>query len=434
MLNFKFPKINQVSLFSIQTILIRGFGVILTYLVTLFTTNFFAEDLVGKLNFSNNLLFVLGSICLLGSNQSIYQLSGKFGASNNIVSLRKLYSKFLIISSSIFLLLVVILKAVPRDFIMSIFDLEGFYSLLEKTIYFTFFYVLASLNFEMIRILKLIKISEFFRSVFRTVIFGVGLAIIYLIQLESKIVDVFLYSYLITALITTAIVLFSILRRPSIQHKNVNNIGLKEIFKISLPISATTICIMIMQGVDTIFIVKYLSFIELAYYSIAVKLTILISIVLTSINTVIAPEISKNYFQRNFMELRDVIYKSSKLNFILSLPFIIVFLAFPSMILSLFGETYVNARVPFIILTIGQLISTFCGSVGLILNMTDKHNHFVVILILALAISVILNFILVPKMGILGSAISNAVSLVFWNIAGLLIIYQKDKIITFFRF
>ena len=238
---------------------------------------------------------------------------------------------------------------------------------------------------------------------------------------------------MLTAVITTGIIYRKSIVQATSVSKSTQFVKTRDIIKVSLPMSLSAILMLSMQSVDSFFIVKYASFEKLAFYSIAMKITVLISIVLTSIGTIIAPEISRHYFSGNINLLKNTIFRSSQLNFILTAPIILIILFFPSWILNFFGGNYVEATDAFLILAVGPLVSTFCGSVGLYLNMTQKQNYFLILLIFALLLNTIFNFLLVPTHGIRGAAIASTVSLVFWNILGVILIYKKDKVVTFFR-
>ncbi|TPV34955.1 hypothetical protein FJ651_05355 [Paucihalobacter ruber] len=430
-MKFKLSNLDQFNFNSFQVIFIKGLGILITYILILFITNFFPEELVGEYNFANNILLIFGTICLFGANQSIYQLGSKILVDGNTANLKKLYIKYMLISFCIYLFILTLTFVIPESLYQKILGKENIYPLITKTVSFAFVYFLASLNFEMFRILNKIKASEIYRSIFRLVIFFIGVLIIYFLDYQSYLVEAFLTSFLLTSIVTT----YSVLKLLNQNSKNELDLSInyKKIIKVSLPMSISALFILLMQSIDSFFIIKYNSFKELAYYSTAIRITTLVSIVLTSINTIIAPEISENFFKKDFKKLREIIFKASKLNFLLSIPLLLCLLLFPNTILGFFGDNYTNAKIALIILCVGQIVNSFCGSVGLYLNMTGKQNELLLLLLLALILNIIFNVILVPKYGINGAAISSCISLAFWNILGLIFIYYKDKVVTSFR-
>ena len=56
---------------SFSVLIIRSFGVLLLFGFTLFITNFYSAENVGRYDFVRATLLVLGGISLMGTNQSI---------------------------------------------------------------------------------------------------------------------------------------------------------------------------------------------------------------------------------------------------------------------------------------------------------------------------------------------------------------------------
>ena len=183
-----------------------------------------------------------------------------------------------------------------------------------------------------------------------------------------------------------------------------------------------------MQSFDIIILEHYYGFKTVAHYGIAVKVSLIVGIVLSSINTLIAPKISTLYFKKEFDALKHLITKSALLNFLITTPIIVLIIIFSEFLLELFGEDYVLAKYALIFILLSQAFNAICGSVGTYLNMTGRQKIHQKILLIALVLNIILNLIFIPIYGMVGAAVSTGISLVFWNITGVIIIMKKDKI------
>jgi O-antigen/teichoic acid export membrane protein len=73
-------------------------------------------------------------------------------------------------------------------------------------------------------------------------------------------------------------------------------------------------------------------------------------------------------------------------------------------------------------LAIGQCVSASSGATNAFMNMTGKQVAFRNIICCAAIINILLNYFLIPLMGISGSALAAMSSTIFWNIASLLYI------------
>ena len=90
-------KIRDNSLFkqSLITLGLRVFGVATLFGFTLFITNYFSENIVGEYEIIRTFLLAIGSIVLLGTEQSILFYAGKYQALNNLSGLKKIYTKMI---------------------------------------------------------------------------------------------------------------------------------------------------------------------------------------------------------------------------------------------------------------------------------------------------------------------------------------------------
>ena len=82
----------------------------------------------------------------------------------------------------------------------------------------------------------------------------------------------------------------------------------------------------------------------------------------------------------------------------------------------MYGEDFIVGSRTLVIMVIGSAINVICGSVGYILMMTDRQRVYRNILLFAVVINLSLDFVLVPKYGILGAGIANAIGVVIWNL------------------
>ena len=95
---------------SFSVLIIRSFGVLLLFGLTMFLTNFYSAENVGRYDFVRSTIMVLGGLTLMGTNQSIIYYSGLLKARKSIESIRTIYFKMLRI---IFFLSLIFLRLQP---------------------------------------------------------------------------------------------------------------------------------------------------------------------------------------------------------------------------------------------------------------------------------------------------------------------------------
>ena len=423
--------LKEIAKKSLYVLLIRILGVSVLFGFTLFLTNFFPAEDVGRYDFVRSVLNIVGGIALLGTNQSIIYYSGILEAKNNLASIKPLYYKMLklIILSSLIILLSFNL-AFSEEFISMVFKKSDAYNLILKTFFALIFFTVTMLNIDTIRALQKTVISELFRNIFRYVPVLLGAILIYILEKTQLIVDVYLIGFLILCFMSTACT-FCLIKKKRFNKPPSFFFTYKEILLTSSPMAISAIAYFIMQGIDVLILTTYSSFESVAYYSVAVKLSTLTALSLLSVNIVVAPKIAEIYEKRKKNELQLLIKKSTRLIFVISMFLLSFIFLFSEHILHLFGPNYIVASTPLVILLSAQLYNSVSGPSAIYLNMTGKQRVLNWILIIGLLANIFLNLCLIPNYGMNGAAIATLVSLVLWNSMAAIYIYIKDSIKVF---
>ena len=191
----------------------------------------------------------------------------------------------------------------------------------------------------------------------------------------------------------------------------------KEWFSISLVLLLQGSFIVILNQTDIVMVGNFLGPEQAGTYSAAIKTAMLISIILQTVNTVVAPAFVALYYQDDLLGLQKVVATVTAWIFWPSLILGILFMTFSHAILGIFGTDFVAVDWELKILVLGRVLDAVCGSVGCLMVMTGHQNQSVIVFGIAAAINLILNAVLIPLFGSLGAAIATTVSLVMWNIA-----------------
>lgn len=402
------------------TLFLRIIGVLTLFGFTLFLTNNYSPEIVGNYELIRVFVLVISSISILGIDQSIYQFIGKLKAKNAFES--SLYSfyiqllKLLIVAS---LMVIVLFHLIPKKIILDFYSNDNLiYDYIEKSIYLLFFYSLTIVNTEFLRGLGLIHLSELFRNFLKFAPVILGSILLLYRSTPILIIDFYLYGFLLLSIISLLIVLnrIRLIQKSEESKKAIIKFSKREIIVKSYPMAISGLCIFLMLSIDSFLLKKYYSNSHVAFYSIAVKFFTILSLVIVAINVNVSPKIAEYYFSSNKKELTALLLKSKKIICLINwfTGFLLIF--FGKILLVCFGEDYIQAYTPMLILVIGQMIASLFGSVGVALNMIEKQKIFQRILILSTVINIVSNVILIPRYGMNGAAISFVISSLFWNI------------------
>lgn len=201
---------------------------------------------------------------------------------------------------------------------------------------------------------------------------------------------------------------------------------IKQIITISAPMFLTSVMGTVITQTDIIMLGMYSDIEQVGIYAVVVKLALLTTFVLSSINVISAPRFSESFHSGDMDKLKTIVKKSSKLIFFTTLPIVLFLLVFGKFTLGLFGEEFTIGYTAMVILLIGQFVNISVGSVGYLMNMTGYQKEYNYIIIASAIINIIINYILIPIYGTEGAAIASVVSLIFWNVISLT--YVKIKL------
>jgi O-antigen/teichoic acid export membrane protein len=85
-------------------------------------------------------------------------------------------------------------------------------------------------------------------------------------------------------------------------------------------------------------------------------------------------------------------------------------------LLGLFGPEFVAGYPALVVLVVGQVVNAATGSVGVVLGMTGHAGRLFVNAGLTAVLTVVLNILLIPQLGIVGSALATSISLATVNV------------------
>ncbi len=191
--------------------------------------------------------------------------------------------------------------------------------------------------------------------------------------------------------------------------------------------------ILIIGKVDSIMVGGMLGTGEVAIYTTAFYIAVLIELPKRAVAQIGMPIISRAFKNNNFEEIKTIYSKSSINNLIIgSLLFIGIWVNLDSLY-SLIpnSEVYVLGKWVVLIIGTGKLLDMVAGLNGEIIVMS-KHYRINVYLVVTLTIfTVTANYLLIPIYGLEGAAIGSSLALLFFNLSKFGFLYWKEKIQPF---
>lgn len=185
---------------------------------------------------------------------------------------------------------------------------------------------------------------------------------------------------------------------------------LNKIVKYSLPLFFISLGFLVATEVDTIMLGWLTTKAETGNYAIAKQLVTKLPHITYALAMGSMPVFAK-LSNDNKPELQQLFKKLLKLNGLIFAPICLGILSLSWFFIPLiYGEEYAGAVFPLMILTVYIIIFTFSVFYNRFLDFQGKAKKRAIHLVFSLLINVVLNYILIPKYGANGAAISTAVA------------------------
>ncbi|MGD7053947.1 flippase [Sutcliffiella horikoshii] len=383
---------------------------------------------------------VYGQFVYLISFLAIFTIISKLGIQNGIVSflsrnsfnLRQKQSilNFSLRTAALLSIIVVILIYANKDFILeellNNIEYENLFLLLIPIVIFdTLISILRSSLVAYRKIKEITLVDNLFNPISKT----------FLVILLVMVFKIENYYALVIPLYLSSIIgiIYYIIKIKELAlfgklEKDFNHI---QIVKFSLPLLFTGVVIIITQNVDKYMIGYMIDAKNVGVYRMAIQFGTVSSIALLSVNTIFSPIISGLYFDNRISELKKMYQITTKWITIINLMIFGMILIFSKDIMRIGGEEFTEGAMALIIISIGQVVNSIVGSVGIINTMTGSPKLELYSGSVAMVLNVILNLFLIPIYGINGAAFATAIALLTNSMLNFSFMYSKLKMHPF---
>lgn len=187
---------------------------------------------------------------------------------------------------------------------------------------------------------------------------------------------------------------------------------------------------MVMTWTDTLMLGYFLEPELIGAYRVAFKIGSLITFAQFAVNASLGPRISELWAKNSKAELQKEVWQVAQINALLGVPAFLLIMVLAPWLLSFFSADFAQHAPVLRILAIGQMANALCGPVMYLLNMTGHEQSARRTMTLAALANALGNLVLIPWLGIEGSAWATAASMVLWNTWALVAVYRKTGIRT----
>ncbi len=240
------------------------------------------------------------------------------------------------------------------------------------------------------------------------------------------------FAYMFTAF-AIAILGFTILRLrypPVFKEKaRITKPVVGTLSKFAFPVFLTGLVGLVIGYMDTIMITVFRSLPEVGFYQAAQPLSNLLFSVAGSVLIVLFPMVSELWAKREKKLLGGMLHFLTKFSFILVMPVVLIFVAFPDIVIRIFfGPDYLPATVALQILSVVTIFHLLTGILGQVLTGIGKPMIVTKVTAFMAIFNLAANFALIPTYGIEGAATATFGA---YLLGSIMLFYYAKKFVRF---
>ncbi|MDX8363749.1 flippase [Cytobacillus sp. IB215665] len=422
---------------SSMTFILRLLSFILLYVLNFMIAKVYGAEALGIYTLSFTLLTICLTLVLLGTDTAIIRLITEYRSQYSMKQANIVFTKVMKLLIPLSVLFSVLLFILAEPIAILLFQEQLLIQPFRVVSIVLPFMVMTRMYSKAFRAIKSITKSIYFEII--GIRFGNLLILVFFLLLLTKDFMHIIYALSIAITITAFMSMYSwhkyIQKDEENQKLLFNQIetkGLKEILQISIPMYLTSAMSLILNWTDVVMLGIFQSTSAVGVYSIVLKLSLLISFSLSSINMIILPKFSELYWEGRKDDLIKIFHFSSRLIVWTSIPLLFIIILFAPVLLAIFGEVYIEGVIPLIILCIGQCINACAGSVMQLLNMTGNEKLARNAIVISAATNVLGNLILIPIFGMIGAAVATSLSIIIRETMASIYAYKKFSFRTWY--
>jgi O-antigen/teichoic acid export membrane protein len=221
----------------------------------------------------------------------------------------------------------------------------------------------------------------------------------------------------VLAVVVRFAVSFAVVRgQVSLRKPGHVQLPINKLLFFSAPLFLANVLGFSLNWTDTLMLGYFREPAEVGVYAIAWRLSLFVSFPLAAFATIFNPMAAEYVGKGDNASLNSLLQTTNQWILLFSLPLAILLFSFPKEVMSIFGREFTGGAWVVLLLVAGQLVNAASGPCGNVL-MVKGWTGLNLINSAAMAIvNLILNFLMIPRWGMLGAALASSFSLAMVNI------------------
>jgi len=304
--------------------------------------------------------------------------------------------------------------------------------MVKDYLWYVFFVGLAMAYFEMFYSWAKVHLKSVFGNFMKEVFARVGVSILLILFYFDVIsLDIFFKCLVGLYLLRTVVIkIYAFtLRMPKLDFKF--PAYTKEILSYSFLIILGGSAALILLEIDKVMLNQFISIENVAYYGVSVYIATVIIVPSRAMHQITYPLTAELLNTNNAAGL-DKLYKKTSLTLFIAsgILFVLIILNLNDLYLML-PENYRNGFAIVFLIGLAKVMDSLLGNINSILYNSKYYRTVLVFGVCLAALTILLNYILIPKMGLEGAALASFVSIFIFNLVKLVFVKMKFGILPF---
>jgi len=412
---------------SIQNTVITYIGFAIGALNTLFLyTNFLTDDYYGLVGFLLSAATIMTPLMAFGVHNALI----KFYTSFKSIPERDNFLVLMLYLPLLFIIPVGFIGYIGYDQIVSFLSKEN--PIIENYVWTIYLIAIAMAYFEIFYAWVKVKMQSVFGNFMREVFHRIVItALLFLVHFKILTVEQFVWSLVGVYFVRAGIMKWYAIRAkfPKLTFwipKNIVSI-LKYSFLIIIAGSIT----LVLLDIDKVMLGKYIAIENVAYYNVAIFIATVIAVPARAMNQITYPLTAKFINEKRWIELKVLYQKSSLTLFVISgLVFLLIVLNIKELF-QILPEAYSKGLFVVILISFSKLLDNLLGINNSILYNSDYYRLTIILGLFLAILTVVLNMVFIPLLGIDGAAIATVISLLLYSLSKIIVVQWKFKMHPF---
>ena len=202
----------------------------------------------------------------------------------------------------------------------------------------------------------------------------------------------------------------------------------REWIAFSVPMLLVAIIQELLNQIDVILLGHFGTVTEAAQFAAAWRVAALVAFALNGLAFFGGPLIATAFHRGDDAALQRIASQVARVGFAFAIVASVGLIVIGPWLLSMFGRDFAPAYPVLLVLLVGGLANAFTGLCAYLMTLTGHHWPAILMFIAALLITVVLDIILIPRLGAVGAGIASSTALTTWNLAMLIYVRVRTGI------